>query len=217
MTTFIQTAMFIFGFWFATLSHAAEFFILPGTTTLLMLGETSANDVSALEEAVKNNQVDAIVLRGPGGNLDAAFAMADTIMAHQISTMIPKNTDCASACSLMFLAGATRTMEEGARLGFHLPFLSNEASDQDYKQLCSALDIREKHVNNFINPQVISKNCAMRIYQMGLRDIRKLNSLVVRDGISDEVMKIIIQTPPDDMTWVDLRRAAQLSIIPPRN
>lgn len=186
-----------------------------------MLGETSVNDVIALEKAVKNNQVDNIVLRGPGGNLDAAFEMADFILAHQISTAIPRNTDCASACSLIFLAGATRTMEEGARLGFHLPFLSDEASDDDYIQLCRTLDVREKKDLRFqttfqtFGNNIISKNCGMRIYQMGLRDIRKLNSLVVRDGISDGVMKIIIETLPDDMTWIDLPRAAQLGIISP--
>lgn len=203
-----------FGLWVGTVAQAAEFFVIPGTTTLLLLGETSSNDVDALKKAVKNDKVDTIVLKGPGGNLEAAFSMADLIIEKQLATVVPKNTDCASSCALVFLAGSVRTLEEGARLGFHLPFLSSEASEDDYRFLCRTLGAEAgvyKHLaSHFIHPR-----CTVKIYQMGLRDIRRLNTLVVRDGISEKLMDIIIDTMPEQMTWVDGSRAAELGIVSP--
>ena len=104
-----------FGVWAGTVAQAAEFYVIPGTTTLLLLGETSADDIYALQNAVKNDKVDTIVLKGPGGSLEAAFIMADFIIENKLATIVPKNTDCASACSLIFLAGSKRTLEEGAQ------------------------------------------------------------------------------------------------------
>ena len=202
----LQSVILAVGVWFGTVAQAAEFFVIPGTTTLLLLGETSSKDIDALKNAVKNDNVDTIVLKGPGGNLEAAFVMADFIIENNLATVVPKDTDCASACSLIFLAGSKRTLEEGARLGFHLPFLSSDASSYAFADLCTKLIGNE---NGF------PKKCVVKVYQKGLRDIRRLSSLVVRDSISERLMDIIINTMPEQMTWVDPSRAAELGIVPP--
>ena len=212
---FIRSIILVSVVFYGNLLHAAEFFVIPGTTTLLLLGETSANDVDALRDAVEKQQVDTIILKGPGGNLEAAFVMADFIIENQLSTIVPEGTDCASACSLIFLAGANRTLEKGARLGFHLPFVSSSASRDEVDQLCMELSGNGAG-DGFLSGKIawmIPPACAVKIYQMGLRDIRRLNALVVRDGISEELMDIIIDTMPENMTWVDAPRAVELGII----
>lgn len=215
----IRSILLVSLVFFGNFSHAAEFFVIPGTTTLLLLGETSANDVDALRDAVEKQQVDTIVLKGPGGNLEAAFVMADFIIENKLSTVVPAGTDCASACSLIFLAGAHRTLEEGARLGFHLPFIPASASQREFNTLCgmllgdSAGRITAGTIGGVWPTLAVSTQCAVGIYQLGLRDIRRLNALVVRDSISEEVMEIIIDTMPENMTWVDASRAVQLGII----
>lgn len=213
---FIRSIILVSLVFCGNLLHAAEFFVIPGTNTLLLLGETSANDVDALRDAVEKQQVDTIVLKGPGGNLEAAFVMADFIIENKLSTVVPAGTDCASACSLIFLAGAHRTLEEGARLGFHLPFISSNASRGEIDTLCMALsgDIAGMDFSRMTSVAVmVPTACAVKIYQMGLRDIRRLNALVVRDSISEELMDIIIDTMPEEMAWVDAPRAVELGII----
>lgn len=203
-----------FGVWVGTVAQAAEFFVIPGSTTLLLLGETSSNDIDALRNAVKNDKVETIVLKGPGGNLEAAFTMADFIIEHKLATVVPENTDCASACSLIFLAGSKRTLEKGARLGFHLPFLSGDAEITQFRGLCKTLDAPAES-ELLVGYQGVPRHCVVKVYQMGLRDIRRLNSLVIRDGISERLMDIIIDTMPEQMAWVDGSRAAQLGIVSP--
>ena len=216
----LQSVILAVGVWLGTVAQAAETFVLPGTTTLLLLGETSANDLYDLSRAVFNYKVDTIVLKGPGGDLEAAFAIADFIIEKKLSTVVPKNTECASACALIFLAGSKRTLEEGSRLGFHLPFLSRNAPRADYLELCKALSDQSASSTPHLTLTIpredkIWRECLVKVYQMGLRDIRRLNKLVVRDGISSELMDLIITTMPEQMAWVDPSEAAELGIVSP--
>jgi hypothetical protein len=76
------------------------------------------------------------MLKGPGGSLEAGYAIADLVLEHQLNVTIPASTDCASACSLIFVAGKNRKMEELSRLGFHLPFMALGAG-YNSEQYCS--------------------------------------------------------------------------------
>ncbi|NIZ15037.1 hypothetical protein, partial [Phaeobacter sp. HF9A] len=58
-----------------------------------------------------------IQLTSPGGQVFAARAAAQAILAAGLTTSA--SGDCASACTLLFLAGAERHLTPGARLGFH--------------------------------------------------------------------------------------------------
>ena len=57
----------------ASVSNAAEFFVIPGTSTLLVLGETEASDAETIQQYINDKGVDTFILRGPGGDLEAAF------------------------------------------------------------------------------------------------------------------------------------------------
>lgn len=62
----------------------------------------------------------SLVLSGPGGDGLAAFRLAELIELHgQVSTTVPEKSLCASACTVTWLAGTRRSLEEGAVLGFH--------------------------------------------------------------------------------------------------
>jgi hypothetical protein len=64
-----------FGF-FRTFSRpvtAAEFFLMPESNQLYMLGETTFGDFDAFKEFVERDKVQTVVLSGPGGDLDEAF------------------------------------------------------------------------------------------------------------------------------------------------
>jgi Clp protease len=56
-------------------------------------------------------------LDSPGGHIKAALEVADMIHARHLDTYVGRM--CASACTIVFLAGHHRFATEAARLGFH--------------------------------------------------------------------------------------------------
>lgn len=197
---------------------AAEFFILPGTKTLLVLGETRTSDVDEFSRYVTDDKIDSIILNGPGGNLEAGYAIADIVLEQELRTTVPANTDCASACSLIFSAGKFRKMEEGSRLGFHLPFVV--LSEAEVSNYCKALTDNAQPTsfettlsNSFAILQDNTPECLMLTYQMGLRDIRRLSRFLNRDNISADVLDLIIDTQSESMTWVEASQASRFGLV----
>ena len=185
-------------------SLAAEFFILPGTNSLLVLGETEVDDASKISDYVINQGVDTLILNGPGGSLDTAFSITNVVLEHSVNTTVPAGTECASACALIFSSGNRRTLEDGARLGFHLPFMSL-SSGNEINDYCSSLD-----APNLFGG--VSVTCLIKTFQLGLLTISKLNRIFDRDGISEAVLEAMISTLPSDMTWFDQNDARELGL-----
>ena len=203
----------------ASYASSAEFFVLPGTSTLLVLGETKASDVEEVQRYISDEQIDSIILNGPGGSIEAGYAIAEIVLEQGLVTTVPENTDCASACSIIFSAGSERVMENSSRLGFHLPFMS--LSESDVGDYCKALinlndpsDPSDPPGIIIFDPvRTLGPECLMLTYQMGLRDIRRLSKYLVRDGISEEVLDLIINTQSSDMTWVDVSEAREYGLV----
>ena len=62
-----------------------------------------------------------VFLKSPGGDLKAGIDIGRTIWTNEFSTVVLKDTICASACALVWLAGRPRYMAIGAQIGFHAP------------------------------------------------------------------------------------------------
>lgn len=189
-------------------SHAAEFFILPGTNSLLVLGETVVDDASKISDYVINQGVDTLILSGPGGSLDTAFSITNVVLERSVNTTVPADTDCASACAIIFASGNRRTLEDGARLGFHLPFMA--VSDRNIYDYCTSLptyDDRSYYIGDGAD-----ENCLVGTFQMGLLTFSNLNRIFDRDGISEVVIEAMISTLPADMTWFDQNSAREFGL-----
>lgn len=65
----------------------------------------------------KTPEAAVLVLSGAGGHIYEARGAAQVILAHGLATRA--EGACASACTLLFAAGRTRSMAPGAQLGFH--------------------------------------------------------------------------------------------------
>lgn len=76
-----------------------------GMTTVLSGLLTDFGDVRRLE------------LESGGGRVPEARGLIRLITEYRLATVA--RGDCLSACALVFMAGSARTMEDGARLGFH--------------------------------------------------------------------------------------------------
>lgn len=200
---------------FVSVGNAAEFFILPNSKTLLMMGETIPSDVATLSKYIEKGEVDSLMLKGPGGSLEAGYAIADLVLEHELNVTIPAKTDCASACSLIFVAGKNRKMEELSRLGFHLPFINIDSQQKffasKYCEYATGIDFQLFAMG--IGTENALGSCLMLTYQKGLKDIKRLQRLVIRDGISEKVLDLVIETPSNEMTWVQTNDARKLGLV----
>ena len=70
-----------------------------------------------LRKALRNHDIETIVLASPGGSVWAALSMAGIIFDKKLRVMVPPKSICASACSYMFFGGAERLSE--GKLGVH--------------------------------------------------------------------------------------------------
>lgn len=61
-----------------------------------------------------------LILHSPGGQVEAAFAMARVMDAANVHTQVPDRARCASACAaIVFMAGQEHVVRPGGLLGFH--------------------------------------------------------------------------------------------------
>ena len=84
------------------------------------------NDNFEFRKALRNHDVNLIVLSSPGGLVWEGLNIAGIINDKRLNVYVPKSSvkgdgNCASACSFMFFAGATRNVEgKLKRLAFNL-------------------------------------------------------------------------------------------------
>lgn len=60
-----------------------------------------------------------VSFHSPGGNMFAGIRLGQHIRRLGFDTQLLSDQSCASACSLAFLGGSTRSVEEGSRFGVH--------------------------------------------------------------------------------------------------
>ena len=101
--------------------------------TLFFFSDIRKGDSFEFRKALRVHDIDLIVLSSPGGSVNEGLQTAGIIHDKNLKTYIPKQSlygsgNCASACSFMFFAGATRSAE--GNLGVH-QFYSGKASDEE--------------------------------------------------------------------------------------
>ena len=85
--------------------------------------DTAFSEVSAVDAEwlvdllLANPDVRTMQLTSQGGDIYAAYAMADVIIDFGLDTYVVG--ECLSACTMLFLAGDGRAIQRGSRLGFH--------------------------------------------------------------------------------------------------
>lgn len=65
-----------------------------------------------------------VVLQGDGGDLQAAIKIGTAIRLKNYATLVPSDSNCASACAVAWLGGAPRVMEDGSQIGFHAAYVA---------------------------------------------------------------------------------------------
>ncbi|TFF25574.1 hypothetical protein E3C22_09530 [Jiella endophytica] len=119
--------------------------------TVALKGQIAKGDVDRLQQMLSGHlpakQSDRhpgvtarLTLDSPGGNLLEGIRLANFVHDNAIRTHVGAGASCLSACSLVFMGGATvtpegklqslRELSPGGRLGFHAPALPDDALDR---------------------------------------------------------------------------------------
>ncbi|MFK5979920.1 MAG: hypothetical protein QM488_13645 [Rhizobiaceae bacterium] len=104
-------------------------------------GEINFTTNTALINTIaKYPNAKTIILSSEGGLIYAARALANTIITKNIDTRV--NKQCASACTIVFMAGNHRIIGKDAKLGFHRykfefnnPMLKTSLQDEQKKDI----------------------------------------------------------------------------------
>ena len=114
-------------------AQAAEISVVPpeqGRPTVVLVkgtfdredGDEFARKVAALTEAI-------VVFNSDGGNVIAGVMIGEEINNRKLSTLVPNNARCASACAIAWLGGTKRFMGPESRIGFHAAYDSKTGQE----------------------------------------------------------------------------------------
>ncbi len=88
-------------------------------------GKDGLEDVQYLYDVLlEYPEIKTIQLNSGGGDLEIAYLMTDYIIDFELDTHVVGT--CESACTLLFIAGANRSVERGSWLGFHQSYFDPE-------------------------------------------------------------------------------------------
>ena len=121
----------------AHMADAAEFFRLPNSDALAMLGRIEVSDISRLEGYFEAG-IEEMYLSSPGGDLDAAWELGSLVQKHQVKITLTKDVTCSSACAILFLHSPHRLMESNSQIGLHLPYF-NDITLSQQSEVCEAI------------------------------------------------------------------------------
>ncbi|MDO6568907.1 hypothetical protein Q4561_17675 [Alteromonas sp. 1_MG-2023] len=117
---------------------ATQFRVLNDGTELELYGGIEIGSELLLLEALQQNEnVSTIHLHSIGGRLIGALRLADIVKEYNLNTYV--KTSCASACTIVYLAGKERLLGEDGVLQFHAPALGGK-SLHDNTDLNGAFD-----------------------------------------------------------------------------
>ena len=108
----------------------ADLLYEPGATTdgerlLLVSGIiTDTDNVAKFAAAVKRNKATVVEFDSPGGDIYKAMELGRKIRELGLDTFQTRGLQCASACSLAFLGGVSRSSAANA-IGVHRPYYPN--------------------------------------------------------------------------------------------
>ena len=108
---------------------------------LFLSKDVKKNDNFELRKALRNHDIDILVLSNFGGSLEESLNIAGIIQEQELTTYLPKlgvndQGICTSACSVMFFGGKTRVAE--SKLGVS-QFSSSSTSSSSNTSISQAL------------------------------------------------------------------------------
>ena len=161
--------------------------------TVFFDGEVDQGDNLDLRRAMRNHELKYVVLNSPGGLVFEGLTMAGTIHDNELTTVVPKNAVCASACSFMFFAGVERQAQ--GQLGVHQFFSAEKGRKADVSAVEDITQYTTSEIigflNNFNTPAwVFEKMFAERdMYFFDTAELRELSTIALNSNLISQFNK----------------------------
>jgi hypothetical protein len=95
------------------------------TGAIVVSGTLQPGDDEVFAKHLMKFTKGVVVFQGDGGDLQAAINIGTAIRLKNYATLVPSDSNCASACAVAWLGGAPRLMEDGSQIGFHAAYTLN--------------------------------------------------------------------------------------------
>ena len=92
------------------------------TGAIVVSGTLKPGDDEVFSKRLMQFPKGIVVFQGDGGDLQAAIKIGTAIRLKNYATLVPTDSNCASACAVAWLGGAPRLMEDGSQIGFHAAY-----------------------------------------------------------------------------------------------
>jgi len=164
---------------------------------LFFFSDIEENDSFELRKAIRNHDIDTVVLSSRGGSVWEGLNMAGIIHDKGLKTYVPQKGlgaegNCASACSFMFFGGSTRVAD--GKLGVH-QFYSGSAKDSAQigkTQSNAQFTVSEiiGFLNEFETPPFVFERMFQQkemyyFNQNELEQIERINTPITVDDVSE--------------------------------
>jgi hypothetical protein len=144
-----------------------------GLRYIVVTGRFDFNDdLLPFQQLVERKSTQVVSFQSPGGSAFKAMELGRLIRKLGLTTLQPRELDCASACALAFMGGVERAASPGA-LGFHQSSFSDEAD----------FDV----------------STAVSMIQRAMADVVVYMQEM---GIDPSLLQIALKTRPDDMSYL---------------
>ena len=130
-------------------------------------------------------EISTLRVTGPGGYGPAGRAISIYLAQHGINTQA--FGECASACARIFLGGKSRKLADGAKLGFHRPWIVKERE----KRLYEANRAEEKWEDEF--------DYVTMIYDVAMQNMLENIKFMRSRGVNMDFILKIYSTSSYDM------------------
>ncbi len=98
-------------------------------TVYRFTGRINQESAHRLEIALLEGDFSTIELNSQGGSIQLSIRLANLIRTLQYSTTVKSGEHCSSACVSLLMAGVGRTVEAGAYVGIHSPYIIGDRLD----------------------------------------------------------------------------------------
>lgn len=112
------------GLWAAT-STAAEIEAVTledGSSIIFFIGDIEPGDADNFRRIAATSKSTAVILESSGGSTIEAIEIGKVVRVLDLATLVLNDSQCNSACALIWLAGTPRTLSRSAKIGFHASY-----------------------------------------------------------------------------------------------
>ena len=152
---------------------------LDSGTFIIASGEIAFTDSLAPFEALaRQGRARFVTFESPGGSPYKAMELGRLIRRYGLPTVQLRSSECASACSLAFMGGATRAAEPGS-IGVHRSSFS-DTSSLPVDDAVSSVQQLTAEIIAYMNEMGVDPSMLQLALQYGSNDIRYLSSSEMR-------------------------------------